>query len=378
MVTEIVRNYHYTPPAGYEFAGKTGTSDDNRNTYYIGYSPEVVTGVWVGNNDNSKMTYMASGWMSARPIWIDYTNKIIGRFSPTKFTRPGGIVTATVCNDSGLISDGNCEEITDLFIQDKLPQKDDSHEVYRVCKDQPRRLARDIDEKLGFAVDKVFSYIKAPKEEWQVYWDEIFNQNEPPTEYCTKDRNPSGSKKPWVEIDKPSDGEQVNQGDSLKIKATAYSSLYDITEIEIYIGSTYITKATNNPYVGSITVPMGIASGYYDLIIKAYDDSGRSGSSSVNILVGDTVSITLPSNGSEFNNWWEPIKIEAVHFGSSGVISAQVNINGMIDTMDLEDEKYVYSWSPGAFDTYNIEVTLNLSDGTSVNSQVVTVDVQPI
>ncbi|MDD3648393.1 MAG: transglycosylase domain-containing protein, partial [Candidatus Dojkabacteria bacterium] len=42
LITDVLRNYHYTPPAGYEFAGKTGTSDDNRNTYYMGYSPEVV------------------------------------------------------------------------------------------------------------------------------------------------------------------------------------------------------------------------------------------------------------------------------------------------------------------------------------------------
>ena len=51
-------------------AGKTGTTDDCRDAYFIGYTPDVVTGVWVGNDDNSKMGELTGGTVPAK-IWRD-------------------------------------------------------------------------------------------------------------------------------------------------------------------------------------------------------------------------------------------------------------------------------------------------------------------
>ena len=51
-------------------AGKTGTTDDCKDAYFIGYTPDVVTGVWVGNDDNSKMGELTGGTVPAK-IWRD-------------------------------------------------------------------------------------------------------------------------------------------------------------------------------------------------------------------------------------------------------------------------------------------------------------------
>jgi len=376
LVTDILRNYHYTPPAGYEFAGKTGTSDENRNTYYMGYSTEVVTGIWVGNNDNSRMTYQASGWMSARPIWTDYTNKIYGRFSPSTFPRPGGIVSGTVCSDSGLLANDHCEKISDLFIEGMLPAQDSSQqEIFRVCSDQPERLARDIDEQLGFATDKVYRYIKAPKEEWQKYWDTAFGQGAQPVDLCDVNRNPTGSNQPWVVISEPIDGTTVNQGEQLRVDATAYAPSAAVSKIEVYIDSTYITQATNNPLVANITVPGSIADGTHQLIVKAYDDSGRSGSSSVNIIVGDVVTLTNPADLSSFP-LASNITIKATHAGTASINYAKVTIGGVEYDMDLiSGDNYQYIWAPGAVGTFVIRVRLGLDDGSQIYSNQVKVDI---
>ncbi|MBN2015658.1 transglycosylase domain-containing protein [Candidatus Dojkabacteria bacterium] len=173
LINDVAKFYHYRPSKpGYEFAGKTGTSDNNTNTYYIGWSPEVVTGIWVGNNDNSRMYRSAYGYTTARYIWMAYNEEILERFPAAKFQRPPGIVTASVCQDSGLLATGNCSAISDLFIADKLPSVDTSTSAQKSCSYEVNR--DDPSIKKWVCSNKYSRYIKAPKPEWQVYWDKVF------------------------------------------------------------------------------------------------------------------------------------------------------------------------------------------------------------
>lgn len=87
-VNDILGDKSYTPgPYGYKFpgggyklAGKTGTSDSNKDTYYIGYGPRIVSGVWCGNNDNSRMTNGAFGSYTALPIWSRQMGEFLRQF----------------------------------------------------------------------------------------------------------------------------------------------------------------------------------------------------------------------------------------------------------------------------------------------------------
>ncbi len=74
-------------------AAKTGTTNDYRDAWTIGYTPSLVTGVWAGNNDNSKMKIGADGSQVAAPIWRDYmrealANSPVENFNP--YTIPEG------------------------------------------------------------------------------------------------------------------------------------------------------------------------------------------------------------------------------------------------------------------------------------------------
>jgi penicillin-binding protein 1A len=65
---------------GQQLGGKTGTSDNNRDTYYIGYGPKIVTGIWSGNNDNSPLSGSAFGVTTSLPIWNSYMSAIFAAY----------------------------------------------------------------------------------------------------------------------------------------------------------------------------------------------------------------------------------------------------------------------------------------------------------
>ena len=73
---------------GRDVAAKTGTTQDYRDAWTIGYTPSVATGVWVGNNDNSPMNQKGLSVMVAGPIWHKYMEAAISSHPPETFTPP--------------------------------------------------------------------------------------------------------------------------------------------------------------------------------------------------------------------------------------------------------------------------------------------------
>lgn len=63
-----------------KLAGKTGTSDGNKDTFYMGYGPKIMTGIWCGNNDNTRMRSDALGSSTALLIWNSYTRELFKQF----------------------------------------------------------------------------------------------------------------------------------------------------------------------------------------------------------------------------------------------------------------------------------------------------------
>jgi len=82
---------------GYQVAVKTGTTNNLRDNWTIGYSPGVLVASWVGNNDNSPMARIASGVTGASPIWRKIMEKLIVQKERRDFPVPEGIVSQSVC-----------------------------------------------------------------------------------------------------------------------------------------------------------------------------------------------------------------------------------------------------------------------------------------
>ena len=86
---------------GQEVAVKTGTTNSRRDNWTNGYTKDRLVTVWVGNNDNTPMSYVASGVTGASPIWNKIMRSLLDDKNPHKFTIPSGIVTASVCGKGG-------------------------------------------------------------------------------------------------------------------------------------------------------------------------------------------------------------------------------------------------------------------------------------
>lgn len=82
-------------------AVKTGTTEDYRDALTIGYTPQLVVGVWIGNNDNTPMTSIA-GSLGAAPVWRLLMENILIGTPIEQFRRPLGVLEVNVCKDDGL------------------------------------------------------------------------------------------------------------------------------------------------------------------------------------------------------------------------------------------------------------------------------------
>ena len=86
-------------------AAKTGTTNDYHDAWTIGYTPSLVTGVWVGNSDNKAMTGKADGSVVAAPIWHDYMMRVLGNTPAETFKAPDDYKTGKAILDGQLSSE---------------------------------------------------------------------------------------------------------------------------------------------------------------------------------------------------------------------------------------------------------------------------------
>jgi len=85
-------------------AGKTGTSNDERDAWFIGFTPYLVTGVFVGFDNNEPMGKYETGSRAASPIWVDYRTAVEEQFPYQDFTRPPGVSMVRIDAQSGLLA----------------------------------------------------------------------------------------------------------------------------------------------------------------------------------------------------------------------------------------------------------------------------------
>ncbi|QQS21998.1 PBP1A family penicillin-binding protein [Candidatus Saccharibacteria bacterium] len=107
---------------GHTAAVKTGTTNDSRDAWTIGYTPDYVIGVWVGNNDNSPMNNGGSGM--AGPVWRNTLIKLLVGVPDKKFDMPSGIVQRNICTaNGGLASKTGSGTYSEYFMAGALPTK---------------------------------------------------------------------------------------------------------------------------------------------------------------------------------------------------------------------------------------------------------------
>lgn len=102
-------------------AVKTGTTENYRDAWTIGYTPSLAVGVWIGNNDNSPMSRVA-GSSGAAPIWRTIMQQSLQGSQLEEFSQPNGLTVRSICRSNGALAEnGGDNTMTEYFIPGSLP-----------------------------------------------------------------------------------------------------------------------------------------------------------------------------------------------------------------------------------------------------------------
>jgi penicillin-binding protein 1A len=114
---------------GRPVAGKTGTSSDYSDAWFIGYTPSLLAGVWVGFDDKTSLGKNETGARAALPIWISFMDQAL-RNTPIETPKPPkGITFIKVNIETGLPTNGDpSETITEAFIDSSIPGEKEDRE----------------------------------------------------------------------------------------------------------------------------------------------------------------------------------------------------------------------------------------------------------
>ncbi len=117
----VIRRLGFNYPA----AGKTGTTDDYTDCWFIGYTPDLVCGIWVGYDTKKTIFHGATGGGVAAPIWADFMNGIVQFLSGSDFKMPDSIVKVKVCDLTGFLATGRCPKTRDeVFVLGTEPTEE--------------------------------------------------------------------------------------------------------------------------------------------------------------------------------------------------------------------------------------------------------------
>jgi len=231
-------------------AVKTGTTQENRDAWTMGYTPSVVTGVWVGNNDNTPMTGGADGSVVAAPIWHKYMDNVLKDTPVEQFERPAGIQDVSVDKLSNKKPTENSPEIIrDIFASWQVPtQFDDIHIKAKVCMIcDGEKLASDLCP-ADQTEERTYTNLHSEEPDNPSWENPVlaFAENhgifvsDPPKESCDLD-----SKMPSLTITSPTNGQTVSG--NIAISADAKSS-FGVKKVEFFIDGVSVGEDDSSPY----------------------------------------------------------------------------------------------------------------------------------
>jgi penicillin-binding protein 1A len=110
---------------GRPIAGKTGTSSDYADAWFVGYTPSLLTAVWVGFDDKTSLGKDESGARAALPVWISFMDQALRDAPIESFKPPDGITLMKVDIETGLPSEGESKEtLMEAFVDGTLPARE--------------------------------------------------------------------------------------------------------------------------------------------------------------------------------------------------------------------------------------------------------------
>ena len=377
-------------------AAKTGTTNDYRDAWTLGYTPSLVTGVWVGNNDNSEMKRGAAGGTVAAPIWHDYMKKILGDTPIEEFKKPKIEKTGKAVLDgkAGAETIIKIDKASGLLATDMTPPSMIEEQIYTephnilyyVSKDNP---LGDIpknpekDPQFNLWEEAVLAWAQAQRATSTL----IITNEVPPTEY---DNLHIQENIPELEILSPTNNQPIIE--PILFSRVKTSAKRGISRVEYYIDNNLFFINSSYPYNLAKQINF-LKNGFHNLTIRACDDIDNCMTQKVefNLILENEISapevkISLeePTSGLALNNIDFPLsikfKIENPEQAAKLKIYQQKENNEkvLIDTLEpIDFDLVVFSWSkvpPSGTYKLSGEITSWQGDILTSNESVVIVN----
>ncbi|MDQ6670259.1 MAG: PBP1A family penicillin-binding protein [Chloroflexota bacterium] len=259
-------------------AVKTGSTDEYRDSWVVGYTPDLVTGVWVGNSNNSPMKDVL-GVAGAGQIWHDFMAAALAGAPVIQFKPPQGVQQAEVCALSGMLPTPECRENTlpihgirqDWFVPTiNLPTKPDEwHQRVDVCKRNGKRATPLVPDNARESM--VFVTLPEAGREW----GSAHGFAPPPTQDCSDIYQ--GER--VAQIAGPTGTDRISVGQTVQIVGSAYIDDFANYTLDVGPGDTptawtVITdqraQAVDKALLG-VWNTTGLQPGRYHLRLRVFD-----------------------------------------------------------------------------------------------------------
>lgn len=282
---------------GKTVAVKTGTTDDKRDNWTIGYTPSLVVGTWVGNNDNSPMNQaLASGITGAAPIWNRIMKEALKNKPDEQFARPSTIVEMDVDAYAGGAPRDGSGTRKEVFIKGTEPTTQSSiYQTKKVSKKDGNKLANVVELAKGEFDTRsfvVFSEVDPVsgdgKNRWQEGIDAWINAQNDPKFRVPKDTY-EGSEQITVTLKEPSDYAQINTN-TITVSADV-SSTNQVTKVEVFVDDSKVKEVNG----GSINESISIGNGSHILKVKGTDAKGNSADRQVHVGINQAYVTPTPT-----------------------------------------------------------------------------------
>lgn len=271
-------------------AAKTGTTSDFHDAWTVGYSTNIATAVWVGNNDNTKMKSGADGSVVAAPIFHKYMQNFL---DDSDFVRPEQIKDVTVEKFSNkLPSEFSRDLVKDIFASWQVPtDRDNINVIMRVNKTN-NRIATD-STPAELVEEKLFANIH---NEWGDAWKKYMNWEGPVRAWAegaglllppTEDDN-SYSRRPEISFNSPTGG-TISGTVSLSVNI---NSDKQISSVYYYLDDAEVASSSSSPFNSSFNSAK-YPNGSHRLTAKLNDVNGVTNQTSVQINISNSSSASI-------------------------------------------------------------------------------------
>ena len=236
----------YCKISGMDVAAKTGTTNDVKDRWLCGFTNYYAGAVYYGFDDPERIRVSSN--KSSGLIFANIMKKIHENLEDSKFEKPEGVITATVCNVSGRLASDKCTQThSEIFVKGKLPETCDAHTgSYVICKDSGLLANEYCPESSRETKETNYVVEKERLGLWNT--PSVGKASTPPTEYCTIHKKPE-----VVEPPKPSTS-TTNKTDSTNPKTDSTKPTTPPTDnTKPTNPNTESTKPTTSPTTDNTT-----------------------------------------------------------------------------------------------------------------------------